>query len=283
MKIAIYGSRRQEANTTLLRRLFNGLVVSDVYLAMSSKLYDHLSSDLGMTMSGVERVYVCPDDADMAVSIGGDGTFLRTVAWVGDSDIPVLGINTGHLGYLSALTLPEAVESVDSIIAKTFRTEYRTLLTVVEPDITGWPAALNEVVIAKEDTSSMISASVSVNGHFLADYRADGVIVSTPTGSTAYNLSVGGPVVQPTAPVFVVSPVAAHSLSLRPLVLGDDSEITINVEGRGRTFRLTLDGRAYSLPLGTTIRLRRAVHRVAVLQLPERDFTSVLNSKLMFS
>ena len=267
----------------MLRRLFNGLVVSDVHLAMACKLYDHLSNDLDMTMSGIERVHACPDDADMAVSVGGDGTFLRTVAWVSGRDIPVLGINTGHLGYLSALTLPEAVESVEAIVRMDFRTEFRTLLHVAEPGVMGWPMALNEVVIAKEDTSSMINASVTVNGHFLADYRADGVIVSTPTGSTAYNLSVGGPVVQPTAPVFVVSPVAAHSLSLRPLVLGDDAEIVICVDGRGHTFRLSLDGRAYSLPLGTTVRLRRAVHRVAVLQSRDRDFTSVLNSKLMFS
>jgi len=283
MKIAIYGSRRQEPNVAMLRRLLNSLVVSDVHVAMASKMYDHLSGELGMTLSGVERVQTCPDDADMAVSIGGDGTFLRTVAWMSNRDIPVLGINTGHLGYLSALTLPEAVEAVDSIIAGDFRTEYRSMLSVVEPAISGWPMALNEVVIAKEDTSSMISASVSVDGHYLADYRADGVIVSTPTGSTAYNLSVGGPVIQPTAPVFVVSPIAAHSLSLRPLVLGDDVAIVVSVDGRGRTFRLSLDGRTFSLPLGTTVKLRRAAHRIAVLQSRDRDFTSVLNSKLMFS
>lgn len=181
------------------------------------------------------------------------------------------------------MTLPEAIEAVDTIINKNFRVEQRTMIHVIEPAIGGWPMALNEVVIAKEDSASMIAADVNINGHFLADYRADGVIISTPTGSTAYNLSVGGPVVQPTAPVFVVSPVAAHSLSLRPLVLSDDADIVISVGGRGHTFRLTLDGRANSVPLGTTVRLRRATHSVAVLQTCDRDFTSVLNSKLMFS
>lgn len=283
MKIAIYGSRRQHTCQQDIRSLLRNLVLGGAEVLLADKLYDHLSVELGMSMPGISRVREFPAGTNLAISIGGDGTFLRTVAWVENREIPVLGINTGHLGYLAALSLPEAVESVDRILSLDFRTEYHTLLHVEADGLKGWPMALNEVVVAKEDSSSMITTRVDINGHYFADYKADGLIVSTPTGSTAYNLSVGGPIVEPSAPVWVLSPIAAHSLTVRPLVVADTSEIILRSDGRGHRFRLVLDGRSTSLELGSAIRLCRAMHRVAILQRHDRDFARTISTKLMFN
>ncbi len=283
MKIAIYGSRRQHDNGDRVRRLVLELVMGGASVSMHEKLYDHLTCELGLSLPGVSRVCICPDDAVIAVSIGGDGTFLRTVAWVECRRIPILGINTGHLGYLTALTLDEALEGVDRILAVDFRADAHTMLHVECDRLLGWTMALNEAVIAKEDSASMVSATVHIDGHFLADYKADGLIVSTPTGSTAYNLSVGGPIVQPSAPVWVLSPIAAHSLTVRPLVVGDDAEVVVTVGGRGSRFRLVLDGRAASLPMGTTLTIRRASQQVTILQRRDRDFAKIIGTKLMFN
>lgn len=284
MKIAVYGSRRQTPFRDTLLSFFRRLKFSGAELAVHDKLYDHLVSDLDFPESLMERVAYCPDDAKLAVSIGGDGTFLRTAAWIRNREFPILGINTGNLGYLSALPIEQATRFIDDIMALKFGIEYRSLLRVELPALhVPWPVALNEVVVTKDDNSSMITASITLNGRFLADYKADGVMVSTPTGSTAYNLSVGGPIVQPTAPVWVISPIAAHSLSLRPLVVDDNTVIEMRVEGRGRSFRLTLDGRAYSLPLGTDVKLVKDTHRVAIVETAESRFPNILNSKLMFN
>lgn len=283
MKIVIYGSRRQEPNIDNIKRLIHSLVIDGVDVLMHEKLYDHLFSTLALTLSGVRRCFECPDDADLAISLGGDGTFLRTVAWIGRRVIPVLGINTGNLGYLTALTLGDAVNNVDKIERLDFRRESLSLLEVSFPGKTSPLMALNEIVVAKEDSASMISAMVDINGVRLAEYKADGVIVSTPTGSTAYNLSVGGPIVEPDAPVWVISPIAAHSLTLRPLVVADSSRLHVLVTGRGSCFRLVIDGKAVSLPMGSEVSVCRADHRVVVLQPHERNFAAIIGAKLHFN
>ena len=164
-----------------------------------------------------------------------------------------------------------------------FRAEHRRMLQVVEPQLKIWPYALNEVAVTKGDRSSMIVARTLVDGIQLADYRADGLLVATPTGSTAYNLSVGGPIVQPAAPVMVLSPIAAHSLSMRPLVISDESEIRSTVNCRKSHFRLSLDGRSVLLDEGTTVTLRRAPFVITALQLAEHDFASTLRDKLSWA
>ena len=282
-KIAVYGSRRQQQNAADLRRLLLAFVMEGVHVAVHDKLYDYLNCDAGLSLAGCERVFSCPDDASIVVSIGGDGTLLRAVAWTETKSIPVLGINTGHLGYLTAISLNEAIENVDEILHCDFRSEQHTLLQVDAPGLIGTNMALNEVVVAKEDSSSMISVITEVDGKYLADYKADGLIVSTPTGSTAYNLSVGGPIVETTAPVWILTPIAAHSLTLRPLVIGDNSAIKLTVNGRGSRFRLVLDGRATSMPMGSVINIRRAPRKAEILQKKNRDFAKIIGEKLGFN
>lgn len=283
MKAVIYGSRRQQDYASQIRRLVLELVMDGMDVFMHEKLYDFLVSDAGMTLPGVHRVFACRDDADLAVSIGGDGTLLRTVAWLGNRDIPLLGINTGHLGYLTAMTLDEALAGTGRIAALDFRRESLSMLAVTAEGLNGSPMALNEVVVAKEDSSSMITANVRINGSEPTEYRADGLIISTPTGSTAYNLSVGGPIVQPDAPVWVLSPIAAHTLTLRPIVVSDDAEISVEVNGRGSKFRVVVDGRATSMPMGSRITVKRAQHRVEVLLPHDRDFMNIIGTKLLFN
>lgn len=285
MLIAIYGSRRQTPHAPQLQTLLHALAVGGAGIAMHPKLYEHLSGELGMSLPGVivADPYRSPAEADLALSIGGDGTFLRTAAWVAETGTPILGINTGNLGYLSALGIDEAVAHTDFILEGDYIVEPRTLLHVQADGLHGWPYALNEAVVAKEDSASMITASATVGGRALTDYRADGLIVSTPTGSTAYNLSAGGPIVQPSAPCWVITPICAHSLGMRPLVISDDMEISLTVTGRCKAFRLSLDGRSVALPQGTTVTMRRAGFRTNIVQLRCNEFPAVLRSKLMFN
>ncbi|MCH5220391.1 MAG: NAD(+)/NADH kinase [Muribaculaceae bacterium] len=283
LKFAVYGSRRQNDNVDNLRRLIISLAIEGAQVAVHEKLYDYLTCDMQLLLPGVERVVNFPDDATMAISVGGDGTFLRTVAWKNNHGAPILGVNTGHLGFLTAINLDEAIKDIDKILACDFRRDHATMLQVVAPDLKGSHFALNEVVVAKEDSSSMISVHASLNDRSIATYRADGLVVATPTGSTAYNLSVGGPIIEPAAPVWVLSPIAAHSLTLRPLVVCDNGELKLNVEGRGSRFRLVLDGRQTSLPLGTQVIIKKRKESVVILQRHDRDFTRIIGEKLLFN
>ena len=286
MRIAIYGSRRQlpykDSIQSLLRRL--SLAGAEIYMA--HKLYTHLAGDLALNLSAVTLAgsdFRSLPHIDMALSIGGDGTFLRTAAWVADTGTPILGINTGHLGYLAPLPVADAPAFVDNILTGNYTVEHRSLLQVTEPATRGWHCALNEVVLAKDDSASLITAETLLDSRPLATYKADGLIIATPTGSTAYNLSAGGPIIQPTAPVWVLSPIAAHSLGMRPLVVSDDTVLRITVSGRGHTFRLTLDGRSTTLPMGTQVTVRRAPFTTGVVQPLGTGFPAVLRTKLMFN
>ena len=286
MRIAIYGSRRQlpykDSIQSLLRRL--SLAGAEIYMA--HKLYTHLAGDLALNLSAVTLAgsdFRSLPHIDMALSIGGDGTFLRTAAWVADTGTPILGINTGHLGYLAPLPVADAPAFVDNILAGNYTVEHRSLLQVTEPATRGWHCALNEVVLAKDDSASLITAETLLDSRPLATYKADSLIIATPTGSTAYNLSAGGPIIQPTAPVWVLSPIAAHSLGMRPLVVSDDTVLRITVSSRGHTFRLTLDGRSTTLPMGTQVTVRRAPFTTGVVQPLGTGFPAVLRTKLMFN
>ena len=287
MVIAIYGSRRQDPYLDTLTSFFEQLKCRHIDVVMHSKLYNYLEPLIAP--GALDCVAAVSDDgdsafeADLAVSIGGDGTFLRTAMWVAGRDIPIVGVNTGHLGYLSAIPVGRLTSLLQMIEDGAFRAEHRSLLQVVEPQLKIWPYALNEVAVTKCDRSSMIVARTLVDGSSLADYKADGLIVATPTGSTAYNLSVGGPIVQPAAPVMVLSPIAAHSLSMRPLVISDESEISITVNCRKSHFRLSLDGRSVLLDEGTTVVMRRAPFVITALQLAEHDFASTLRDKLSWA
>ncbi len=281
MTIAIYGSRRQQSAIEYVERFLATLLQKNIEVVMHRKLYNHLTSELGRKLS--PQIQVVADErfeADLAVSLGGDGTFLRTAAWVGPKEIPIVGVNTGHLGYLTALPIERLPELLEMIERDEFTVERRSLIEVKEPELPFSPYALNEVAISKEASASMISTRVEIDGMLLADYHADGLIISTPTGSTAYNLSAGGPIVQPTIDVVVITPLAPHSLAMRPLVADSAGCISILPTGRAPGVRLALDGRSLELPTGTPIRLTRAPFNTLVMQLASHPFTEALREKL---
>lgn len=226
-------------------------------------------------------------DVDFVVSLGGDGTFLRAAHWSVEHPVPIVGVNLGHLGYLTAFSDEELFLLPGILSSGDFDIEHRAMLQVLVDGVGSHGddkilCALNEVAILKQDTASMISIPVAMNGHELGTYNADGLIVSTPTGSTAYNLSVGGPVLQPTAGVWVLSPIADHSLTMRPMVVSDTNVIVMTAEGRASSFRVSLDGKSFVLPTGTPVTVSKAPFRCLMVCKKGSMFASTLRSKLLW-
>lgn len=283
-RIAVYGSRRQEAYVTELSWLFSFLEQSGFRVFIHDRFAEYLEKT-GVDMASAIPVEYIPAGVSLVLSIGGDGTFLRTARWVKDKEIPVLGINTGHLGYLSGCSLKGFNDIMDRICCGDIHVEKRMVLQVESPGLSEdkWPYALNEVGVLKDEAASMISVNTSLNGFFLADYRADGLIVATPTGSTAYNLSAGGPLVEPSVRCMILSPIAPHALTLRPLVVGDDSEITLSVGSRSGKFRLSLDDRWFILPATESIKIKKASFCVLSIRRKDTDFGDILREKLLWN
>jgi len=228
-----------------------------------------------------------PADSDMLISFGGDGTFLRAVRWAEQSEIPVLGINTGHLGYLAAMSIPTDSNALCRMICrKEWAMEQREMLqvSVSGAATTGpaYPFALNEVALLKDHSATTISCSASLGDRHLATYPGDGLLVCTPTGSTAYNLSAGGPIVQPSLGVWVISPIASHTLTLRPLVVSTDQEIRITVASRTGLFQLALDGISTTLPDSAIIHIKRAPFKTTVVRPQGCDWLNSLSEKLLW-
>ena len=222
-------------------------------------------------------------DADMALSLGGDGTFLTTVMWVSRMGMPILGVNLGHLGYLTTGRLDENSHAIDTILAGDYRIEERTMLQVHNDAVEiSHPWALNEVAILRHDTSSMLDMQTQLRSHALTTYRGDGLIVSTPTGSTAYNMSVGGPILEPTTSCLVLSPISPHSLTMRPLVVRDDSVITVRTHSRASHYEVSIDGEVTLCPTGSTLTISRAPHCARVVQLHGNNFANTLRQKLLW-
>lgn len=280
MVIAIYGSRRQSPFRYEIEKFLESLRRRDIAVLMHPKLYSHLEEIMPRALAGVRESETVPATVDLVLSIGGDGTFLRTVQWVGGRMVPILGINTGHLGFLTAATIDDLPHLLDDYLNGAYVGGERTMIEVIEPRLGSNRFALNEVAVAKDANASMITVDTAIDGVHLCDYSADGLIVSTPTGSTAYALSVGGPILTPGTPAFVLAPIAAHSLSMRSLVLGDDATVELQPRGRAHRFRLSVDGYSVSLPMGQRVLLRKADHPVVVMHKAAYSFGGVLRSKL---
>lgn len=289
MRIAINGNKRQDGHLDQISRLVDSFVAADHDVVVALPFLDYLTDRIGprfpLGLTPLE-LSVKPS-ADLAVSIGGDGAFLKTARWVADGGEPVAGINTGHLGFLSAFTFDRPEEIRSCLLEGRFETDPRTLIEV------SWETfgeggerheetlvALNEVALTRSDSASMVRLPTRINGRDSLTYSGDGLIISTPTGSTAYNLSVGGPILDPRLDGFVLSPVAAHSLNIRPVVVSDSSEIEVICGGRASTLRMAVDGKALSIPTGTKIRLRKASYSLNIVQNPGHCFSDTLLNKL---
>lgn len=282
MNITLCGSDSQRSHIEWLRVFFYKLKRCGAQVAVERSFRDYLE-DAGVPMGSCEPVDNLPADCDLLLSMGGDGTFLRTAAWMRGSRVPVMGINTGHLGYLAAYSLHD-MEDIMRGVRGEYELSPRIMLELGGDDLPAdfHPNALNEIAVSKGDTTSMVRIQVYVNGHFLADYLADGLIISTPTGSTAYNLSCGGPIIEPTQACVVLSPIAPHSLTLRPLVISADSVLRLEVSSRGaEECHVGVDGRTFSVDAsGSTLRIGKSRDIVNVAQPVGSFFAGVLRHKL---
>ena len=235
-------------------------------------------------MEGTEIIVNDDFEADLALSIGGDGTFLNTAARIGRKQIPILGINTGRLGFLADIATENIIPALEAVLNSNFKTEERTLLHIETSDNTvfDFPYALNEISVLKQDSSSMISINTHLNGEAIHTYQADGLLIATPTGSTAYSLSVGGPIVVPQAQSFLLSPVASHSLNVRPLIVPDDWVIELEVKSRSHCYQVSLDGRTMVMSENTKLKITKADFKIQVIKVLNQTFFITLKNKLMW-
>ena len=222
---------------------------------------------------------------DLLISFGGDGTLLDTVTMIKNSNIPILGINAGRLGFLANITQEDIVSAVKVIKDKKFRIDERTLVEVVNfEDLNGIDCnfALNEITVHKKDSSSMLKIHTYVDNEFLNTYWSDGLIVSTPTGSTAYSLSCGGPILSPSSDNFIINPISPHNLNLRPLVVSDNVEIKLATESREGQFLLTMDSRSVTVENNVPIILKKANFNIKLIELPDQNFFRTIRNKLFW-
>ena len=224
-----------------------------------------------------------PDDTDLFLSLGGDGTFLQSITFVRDRGIPVAGINFGRLGFLTTARASDAASWIDDLLAGRFTVEERSLLRVICADMPDefYPFALNEVSLQRRG-AGMLSVHVSIDGRDLPTYWSDGLVISTPTGSTAYNLSVGGPVVMPSSEVIVIAPIAPHNLNVRPLVAPIGSALEMSFDSRGESAILVLDNRPFEIRPGTRVSIMRGRYGLRYASLSDHNFINALRTKLLW-
>lgn len=283
MRIAILGKPFDADMAPHLQRLFDDLAARQVQVAVAKPFHTLLDQQLQLpdNLSLFDR----GDDlrgTDYVLSIGGDGTLLDTVTYVGRRQIPILGINTGRLGFLSTVAPEQIPQALDALFRGHFTLESRSLIHAdTDPDVFGGiDFGLNEFSILKRDSSSMIVVHTYIDGEYLNSYWADGLVVSTPTGSTGYSLSCGGPVMLPQTNNFIIAPVCPHNLNVRPLIVPDRSVISFEIEGRSNNFLLSLDSRSVTVDAGIQVAVRREAFDAKLIKLNHVNFLSTLRSKL---
>ncbi len=284
LRFAIVGNIYQAKKSASVQKMLSGLALRHAEVCIEREFYHFLVEGQHLSLGDVAVFDGSDFEADFMVSMGGDGTFLKAASMAGAKEIPILGINTGRLGFLADINPPEIEAIIQAIYEGDYAVETRMVLQV-ETDgapLEGCPFALNDVAILKRDVAAMISVHTAVNGDYLTTYQADGLVISTPTGSTAYSLSVGGPIIVPGTHVISLTAVAPHSLNVRPIVLPEDSEIALTVESRSHNFLVALDGRSEKLPDSTRLTLRKAPYRVKVVKRAGQKYFHTLRSKMMW-
>jgi len=287
MKIAIYGQSYQDNALKYVFELLEELAKMEASVAIEEEFYGLISTKRPnpkyLTFNhtaGLDASF------DLFVSFGGDGTILRAVTYVGDLGIPIVGINTGRLGFLSTYKKEEVRNMMQAFISGDYTVVERSLVSIhASPEIeefTGLNFALNEVTVSRKDTTSMITVETHLNDEYLTSYWADGLIISTPTGSTGYSLSCGGPVITPTAQSLVITPIAPHNLNARPLVISDDTVIRIKVSGREDKHMVSLDSRLASIANGKELIIQKADFTIKMIEYASESFLKTIRNKLLW-
>ncbi|MFI5204713.1 MAG: NAD kinase [Flavobacteriales bacterium] len=283
MRIAVYGRSFNDSFNEPVQQLFDQLGVASTQVSIFEPFATFLKSRLTLPSY---TLFNTSDDlknkVDYLLSVGGDGCMLDTVSLVSDAGIPVLGINTGRLGFLSHTSSAGIAAAIKALKAGNITLEERALLELQTPNnlFGKMNRALNEVTVHKKDSTSMVTVHTYVDGHYLNSYWADGLIIATPTGSTAYSLSCGGPIVAPGSRNFVITPIAPHNLNVRPLVLNDDSVIKLKAEGRSKQYLISLDSRSEPFDSDLELTLKRAKNGMKLIQLADSDFFMTIRNKL---
>lgn len=288
MKIGIYGQFYHENSETYIQTLLNVLQQADADVWIEANFLNIINEhqDITKNFSTFKTFTKLDTSYDLFFSIGGDGTILKAVTYVRDLGIPIVGINTGRLGFLATIQKEEISGSITQILNGDYSISERSLLTMtvdneqVEP--TDLNFALNEVAVNRKNTTSMIKVETKVNGKYLTSYWSDGLIVSTPTGSTGYSLSCGGPVIDPNTNSIVITPIAPHNLNARPLVIPDSSTISLTVSGREQSFLASMDSRIETFENNTTLIIKKASFTINMVQLTDDSFIKTLRKKLLW-
>ena len=284
MLVGLYNRTFDVQDVPILQRILTMLERHKLQMVFYKEFYERLQTYI--SFGATPRLFTgkkdLPANTDMLFSLGGDGTMLDAVCFVGNTNIPLIGVNLGRLGFLAAIPADEVEAAVLSLVRGSYTLEKRTLLHLDSsvPLFDGAPFALNEFTIHRQDTSSMIKIHTYLNGEFLNTYWADGLIVATPTGSTGYSLSCGGPVVFPQTSSFVITPVAPHNLNTRPIVVPDDNVISFEIEGRTEQFLCTLDARTETIRSTVQLAVKRENFTVSLVRPDEHNFLKTIRQKL---
>lgn len=288
MKVAVFGRFYNTTTTFSVDTLFKYLKKKEIDAYIESNFYEIIEKSDPKKIDYLETKQFETLDAsfDLLISIGGDGTILRAITFVTDLDIPIIGINTGRLGFLATIQVNDIEIAIQNIIDGKYRISERSLLTIEtsikNESISALNFALNEIAVSRKNTTSMITVETHLNGEYLTSYWSDGLIISTPTGSTGYSLSCGGPVITPDTNSFVITPIAPHNLSARPLVITDSTVIQLKVTGREESHLVSLDSRIATLENGTLITIKKAPFKIKMVDLLNESFLATLRKKLLW-
>jgi NAD+ kinase len=287
MKVAIYGRVFKKENATVIQQLYNHLHQSDVdFITEEVFLAQCVASGIKPRLTGTfsNQQDLLNQEIDFMIVLGGDGTILDTMIYMHQRPIPVLGFNTGRLGFLAGESKNDISKAIDNVLKGHYTIDYRSVLQLEtsEPLFNGVTYGLNDFVIHKKDSSSMITIHTYVNGEYLNSYWSDGLIISTPTGSTGYSLSCGGPILYPTANSVVITPIAPHNLNVRPIVISDEYVISFEIEGRSTSFLITLDARSESITSKVQLAVKKAAFKFPLIRFNEDNYLNTLRRKLMW-
>lgn len=286
MRVAIYGKKITKQTIPVFTEVFSFIEQLGWSIVLERELKETLQSKTGVnknydTFSTYLDFY---SGIDLTISLGGDGTFIKSVSYIRNSGVPIMGINTGRMGFLSNISKDQIEDTLTKVKNKEFEFQKRSLLRVyTEEDLFGEDNfALNELTVHKKDTASMITVHASLDNKYLNSYWADGLIISTPTGSTAYSLSCGGPIITPGCQVHILTPIAPHNLNVRPMVVPDHFPIELSVEGRDRKSLLSLDGNSKSIKQGEKVVVKKAEFMINVIRFENNNFLDTIRNKMLW-
>ncbi|WP_196891125.1 NAD kinase [Aureivirga marina] len=288
MKVAIYGQKYKDETKPYISKLLKHFKKRGVKVIFEFHFYYELKKHLQEeecfdTFLNYDDL---PSDTDFFITIGGDGTILRAITYVRNSDIPIIGINTGRLGFLSTIQKDEIKNAIDQLLSNEYKIIERSVLSLkLIPEVLDsedFQYAINEITVSRKNTTSMITVNTYLDDEYLTSYWADGLIIATPTGSTSYSMSCGGPILMPQAKNIVLTPIAPHNLNTRPLIIPNDTKIKLTVNGHENLFLISLDSRVTTINNQTEIYIEKAPFTIKTIEMEGQSFFKTLRSKLLW-